>query len=224
MSYLDFINVFPDYSLLKPLFDLNVVPYKTWEKGEIICHSNHILDSMYFFTSGRGQAYRPLSNGKNVIYAPYGAGDIAGDVEFIVDLKATGSMVSSNKLSGYRLYKSRITSDIYPDLYRIISEEVTQKLILSSVENAIRIGYSTEERIAYYCLYENDNIVFSMEELAGIIGTTYRHLSRVLKKFSDDGFINVENKKITVINNKELMNISKSIKDDFISVKPTKDL
>ena len=37
-----------------------------------------------------------------------------------------------------------------------------------------------------------------MEELAGILGTTYRHLSRVLKKFSDSGYITVENKNITI--------------------------
>lgn len=212
---MEFIKVFPHFNFLKPLFDKELISKKTWKKGEILFHSTSWLDSLYFFTSGRGRAYLPLNNGKEVVYAPYGAGDIAGDVEFIVNMKATGSMLSIKNLSGFCLNKSIITEEMNLLLYKLIAKGVTSKLIASSIENSVRIGYGLDERVAHYCLYEYEDKIYSMDELAGLFRTTYRHLSRVLKNFSDRGFIKVENRVITVLNRPELEQLSILIKEDL---------
>lgn len=214
MSYLEFIKIFPSFHFLKPIFDKNLVPFKQWGKGEILFHSGNYLEKIYFFTSGRGRAYLPLHNGKEVIYAPYGAGDIAGDIEYIIDIKASGSMISIDNLSGFTLCTSVIPIELKSIFFKIISHGVTTKLIASSVGNAIRIGYPLDERVAYYCLYEFADKIYSMEELAGFFGTTYRHLSRVLKNLSDLGYIKVEKRVITILNREALESICTNIKED----------
>lgn len=218
MSYLEFIKIFQAYFFLKPLFDNKQITYECWNKGEIVISFNQKLDHIYFFTSGRGRAYRSLNNGKEVIYSRYGCCDIAGDLEFITDSSTTCNIISSSKLCGFKLAKSSITQDMYLDLFKLFSKEVANKFKLNSMHNSIKLGYNLDERVAHYCLYEYKDDVYSMDELSGILGTTYRHLSRVLKKFSDNGYIKVENRQITLLNRDPLKRLSELIKDDFLII------
>ncbi len=216
MSYIEFINIFPKYNFLKPLFEKDLIHSYKWSKGENVISYNQSLSNIYFFTSGRGRAYRTLNNGKDVIYSTYGIGDIAGDLEFITDTSTTCNIISSDNLTCYKLPKSLIDVSIFFEIYKLFSCEVASKFITNSMRSSIQLGYNLEDRVAHYCLYEYKNDVYSMEELAGVLGTTYRHLSRVLKKFSDSGFITVENRQITVKDKKSLENLSKFIKEDFL--------
>ncbi|QEN05914.1 Crp/Fnr family transcriptional regulator [Thiospirochaeta perfilievii] len=215
MSYSEFIKCFPKYNFLKPLFDKNLIPYKTWDKGEVICRCNRELDSLYFFTSGRGRAYRGLNNGKEVIYCLYSGKEIAGDVEFLIDTGTTCNIVSSGNLSGFRVKKSIIDEKIYNQLFNLLAKEVAYKFVTNSSSTTIKLGYKLEERVAYYVLYEYVDSVYLMEELAGLLGTTYRHLSRVFKKFNDEELLRLDNKKITILNRRELERLSSVIKEEF---------
>lgn len=215
MSYIEFIKIFPKYNFLKPLFIKDMIHSNTWRKGQNIISYNQNISNIYFFTSGRGRAYRTLNNGKDVIYSTYGSGDIAGDLEFITGTTTTCNIISSDSLKCYILPKTLIDVSIFFEIYKLFSQELAKKFITNSLHTSIQLGYNLEDRVAHYCLYEYKNEVYSMEELAGVLGTTYRHLSRVLKKFSDNGFITVENRRITVIDKIPLETLSNLIKEDL---------
>lgn len=216
MSYIEFINIFPKYNFLEPLFEKDLIHSHTYDKGEIIITFNQKLSNIYFFISGRGRAYRTLNNGKEVIYSTYGSGDIAGDLEFITNTSTTCNIINSDKLTCYKLPMSLIDVNIFFETYKLFSGEVARKFVTNSMRTSIQLGYNLEDRVAHYCLYEYNNDVFSMDELAGFLGTTYRHLSRVLKKFSDSGFIKVENRNITIKDIKSLEKLSEFIRADFL--------
>ncbi len=51
------------------------------------------------------------------------------------------------------------------------------------------------------------NLNLTKAELASLIGTSREAVSRMLKKFQDDGIIEMENRTITILNNKKLEDI-----------------
>ncbi|MGL1893148.1 MAG: Crp/Fnr family transcriptional regulator [Spirochaetaceae bacterium] len=214
MSYKEFIKYFPDFSFLKPVFDQDLIQYKTWGKGEFICHNNSKMDNIYFFVSGSGRVYRLLNNGKEVMYDFYKEGQIAGDVEFLLNTETTCSLESSDNLSGYILPISIISSELHSKLFFLLSKVVANKLIKSSIQNSIKLGYTLEERLAYYLLYQYKDDVRSMSELATSLGTTYRHLSRIFKKFESENILLLENKRVTILTRNRLVKLSETIKED----------
>lgn len=214
MSYSEFINLFPDFSFLKPLFDSNRIFHKKWEKGKFICQSNQNLKDIIFFTSGRGKVYKSLHNGKDVMYKVYGSGDIAGDVEYILKCNTACCLQSTDNLTGFRLPISSLTAEISMELFVELSKVVSEKFLKGSNQQAFRLGYTLEERLAFYLLNEYRDGVTSMEELAAVLGTTYRHLSRVFKKFSNSGLLKLNNKIVEIKDRQGLIAMSYDIEQD----------
>ncbi len=68
---------------------------------------------------------------------------------------------------------------------------------------------------SYHLIYEYSGGFSSMEELAGILGTTYRHLSRIFKKFSVKGLLILENKSVTILEKAKLKELCNLISHDF---------
>lgn len=215
MSYREFIKHFPEYTFLKHLFDDNRIHFKTWQKGEFVCHSQSPMKNLYFFTSGRGKVYRQLINGKEIIYEIYRPGMIAGDVEYILSGQTTCSLESLDNLSACVLSFSLIDRELSSLLFPLLSKEVAKKLIANSVNNSIRLGYPLEERLAHYLLNQYDSTEISMGELALQFNTTYRHLSRVIKKFTNDGILTVINRVIHIHKGEILKKLSSSITEEF---------
>lgn len=149
------------------------------------------------------------------MFKTYGPGDIAGDVEFIMNSPATCSLESSDGLSGYQLFTSNLPDKISRKLFILISKEVAQKLIDNSTLQAVRLAYTLEERLAHYLLYKNKNGLSSMEELALVLGTSYRHLSRIFRKLSGQGILVLKNKVVTILKRDKLKDISKVMIDDL---------
>lgn len=217
MSYNEFLNIFNDFNFLKPLFDSNYIVEKTWKNGEFLCRTGEDMDFLYFIKSGRGKVYTNLINGKEVMYKVYQKGMIAGDVEFLLGNKTTCNIISTDQLSSFVVPVDKLSKTQWDQLYVLLSKSVANKFITSSRQQAVRLGYTIEERLSYYLLYEYKDEIFSMEELALNLGSTYRHLSRLLKKLTNENIIKLNKKKVEILDREYLENLSSDISDEFIN-------
>lgn len=215
MSYSEFINTFPAFNFLKPLFEKKLITFYQWDKGEFVCRSDEKLKYIMFFTSGRGRVYKSLHNGKEVMYKVYGTGDIAGDVEFILNCRTACCLESTDSLTGYKVPISILPEDISHELFIELSKVVSDKFVKSSNQQAFRLGYTLEERLAHYILNDYKDGLTSMEELAAVLGTTYRHLSRVFKKLTSSGLLELKNKKVYIKDREGLEAVSIDINQDL---------
>lgn len=217
MSYKLFINIFPQFDFLYELFKNDFVKFKVWQNGDFICSKNESLENIIFFTSGRGKVCTLLHNGREIMYKTYCRGEIAGDVEFILQSKTSCSLISTDNLSGFIVPVKLLTNKLHTKMFTILSQTVAKKLIESSTQQAIRLGYTLEERLAYYLLYDYRGESVSMSELAAQLSTTYRHLSRIINKLSIEKIIRVNNKIINVLIPQKLKKLSKEIENDIIN-------
>lgn len=216
MSYKLFINTFPQFDFLHKLFDEGRIRYKVWQNGEFICNKDDNLENIIFFTSGRGKVSRHLHNGKEIMYKSYNSGEIAGDVEFILQSQTSCSLISIDNLSGFMVPVQLLTKDLYTKMFNMLSQIVARKFIESSTQQAIRLGYTLEERLAYYLIFDYKGEKLSMSELAAQLSSTYRHLSRVFNKLSTKEIIKVNNKVIEILNQQMLKKLCNEVQNDII--------
>ena len=72
---------------------------------------------------------------------------------------------------------------------------------------------SVRERLAFTLIllmnvYENEPINLSREDMANFVGTATETLIRLLKDFKDEGLIEVQTRKLIVLDTKKLMDIA----------------
>jgi CRP/FNR family transcriptional regulator len=72
---------------------------------------------------------------------------------------------------------------------------------------------SVRERLAFALIllmnvYENEPINLSREDMANFVGTATETLIRLLKDFKEDGLIEVQTRKLIVLDTKKLMDIA----------------
>ena len=82
------------------------------------------------------------------------------------------------------------------------------KLASLSVSNSVNILYPLENRLASYILAsytnEDNNNTENLTQIAEFLGTSYRHLLRVVKEFELEKIIKRDNKKLVILDKDKL--------------------
>ncbi|TKH44165.1 hypothetical protein C1I60_12540 [Paenibacillus terrae] len=96
---------------------------------------------------------------------------------------------------------------------------LSYKLLTCTTASRINLLASVEERLASYLLTTQLQNEFGKEihtphipEIASLIGTTARHVNRVIQKLSDDNILRKEQKKITVLDWERLDELSNGLR------------
>lgn len=169
-----------------------------FSKGEHICLQDEKLPFFLFLVRGRIKIYASLENGKQLLLRFYEPLEVIGDVEFIDESTTTCSIECLNDcvLFGidYHYFRQSVFDD--PLFLRMLSASLTEKVINRANSSNINLSYALENRLASYLIattqfeHSNSNLVATnLRELADLLGTSYRHLHRVLKDFESKGLV-----------------------------------
>ena len=86
------------------------------------------------------------------------------------------------------------------------------KLASLSVSNSVNILYPLENRLASYILAsytnEDSNNTENLTQIAEFLGTSYRHLLRVVKEFELEKIIKRYNKKLVILDKDKLEDLA----------------
>lgn len=171
------------------------------------------LKYFYFFVDGRAKVYKTLANGKSFLLKFYEPVQLIGDLEVIANVD-TNCSVQALKSSLCIAIPIDIINSIAlkdPNFLMYITKSLAKKLEAQSVSSSIAMYYTLETRLATYLLQANNkNIVsvHSYSNLASLLGTSYRHLNRMLNKFIEFNVISKDKNQIKILDKKELKNLS----------------
>lgn len=202
LETLEHLNI--DYNL--PTEALDVMEVHTYNKGEIICFTGVELEYFYILTKGRFKVYTVQENGKSLLLRFYEPGNVIGDMELFNDKKADCHVEAINTVELLAipfdiLEKHSIGNT---DLLIFICKSLSIKLRNASTASSINLTYPLQNRFASYLVATTDEYTkeaLTAEkfiDLADMLGTTYRHLHRVMKEFVEQGYIIKEGKKIII--------------------------
>ena len=196
----------------------SIAHMRDYERGRIIFSEGDEASGLYVVASGKIKIYKMSPEGKEQILHMFGAGEPFGEV----------AVFSGRRFPAYAmaLEKSEILFFPRPALLDLISRNPDLALGMLAVLS-IRLRRFTHliedlslkevpGRLAAYLLYlsekEGDSSDLELDvtkaQLAGLLGTIPETLSRMLAKISREGLVEVNGKKIRILDREGLEDLS----------------
>lgn len=170
-------------------------------EGEIIGRQGEPAEMLYLLVKGKMKIYTISAEGNALVLTFKTPLNVVGDIEYVMgnDLINTVEAVSSVHMIGipYRWLSKYAKDD--PAVLTFLLEIVTRKFYIKVNNLNFILTHPVEVRLASYLLSvsydESDTLIngklstISLVDAANLIGTSYRHLNRVLHKFCALGLV-----------------------------------
>jgi len=200
--------------------NLKIFRYKA---GEHVVRSDEYLDYLYFFVEGKGKVYSLQENGKSLLVRFYTPPDVIGDVELFSDRRSVCNLqaISDVTCLAIEMKKIREACRNNASLLEYFCRSLSAKLQDFNISSSINLTYPLENRLASYLVAISDKGTFensveriytdNLTELADLLGTSYRHLTRTIKDFTDRGIIEKKSRRIEIKDPVRLKELAREI-------------
>jgi CRP-like cAMP-binding protein len=165
-----------------------------FDKGELICSQGDPAQYLYILVEGKIKIYTNSPEGKTLILSFKTQLEVIGDLEYVqgIDFINTVEAVSSVMMIGVQHRWLKQYGRDHAPLLNFLLEIITKKFHLKNKSMSFNILYPVEVRLASYLLsisFEESELITSIKDAASLIGTSYRHLNRVITQFCNEGLI-----------------------------------
>ncbi|MBN8234880.1 Crp/Fnr family transcriptional regulator [Halobacillus kuroshimensis] len=193
----------------------------SFTEGEDLFVPGERLDRLYFLVEGKIKIYTLTPEGQSLINRFKKPLAVIGDVEYIKQSAVLNSVeaVSSGEMIGFPYAALKDLEKEHPAILRFLLEMVAHKFYTEAHFTSMHMLYPVEVRLAGYLLsissvgegtaFHQEMRTSNLSELAEWIGTSYRHLNRVLRKMEADEVIERSRGSIMIKNLQELRLLAK---------------
>lgn len=204
-------------------FSTDVEPYlelHTFKKGDLVCAERKTPDHLFFILQGKVKLSLIHQDGNITLVQYYEPGDILGELELLGMRQQSQAIQAVTDVVCLALPFDRCKDTMLSDakflqnLCRLIAGKM-QRSVNKLVDTQT---YPLENRLAAYFLAKEDEVGFGewmhvkLTDLAQYLGASYRHLSRVIKDFSDAGWIEKERTKMRVLEREGLFELAEQMR------------
>jgi CRP-like cAMP-binding protein len=189
---------------LVPIFNDEIKPYLslyTFEQGELICSQGEHTHYLYALVKGKVKIYTTSLEGKTLILSFKTPLELIGDIEYVQGIETINTVeaVSSVTMIGVHQNMLKKHANDYAPFLQFLLNIITRKFYIKSNSMRFNLMYPVEVRLASYLLSvnydENESLLNGkistsrLTDIANLIGTSYRHLNRVIHQFCLDGLV-----------------------------------
>jgi len=189
---------------IESVFNESLLPYLSlysYDQGELICSQGEPSEVLYVIVKGKVKIYTTSAEGKTLILSFKKPLEIIGDIEYVQEINIINTVEALSSVHmiciDYRWLR-KYGSDHAP-LLQFLLNIITRKFHLKNNAMSFNLMHSVEVRLASYLLsvsfngYESLNqgqqSIVNIRDAANFIGTSYRHLNRVILQFCTEGLI-----------------------------------
>ncbi|MEK4536510.1 Crp/Fnr family transcriptional regulator [Peribacillus sp. FSL K6-1552] len=186
----------------------------SFDQGEIICAQGEPSQYLYILVKGKIKIYTTSLEGKKLILSFKTPLELVGDIEYVqgIDIINTVEAVSSVNMIGIHYDSLGKYGSDYTPFLQFLLKTITRKFCIKSNSLSFNLMYPVEIRLASYLLsisFDESDAHFkgrlstnSLRDVADLIGTSYRHLNRVIHHLCTEGLIE-RNKEFIHAKNRE---------------------
>ncbi|WP_025848091.1 Crp/Fnr family transcriptional regulator [Paenibacillus ehimensis] len=168
-----------------------------FEPGDLICTQGQAAEYLYVLVHGKLKIYTTSSEGKTLVLSFKTPLEVIGDVEYVrgTPILNTVEAVTSVCMIGVHYRWLHNYGKDHAPLLQFLLEIITQKFYVKSNSLSFNLMHPVEVRLASYLLSvtseESDSRLegVSLSDAANFIGTSYRHLNRVIRQFCIQGLV-----------------------------------
>lgn len=193
---------------------------RRYEDGETICSVGDHLDGLFVLVEGKLKIHTLLPNGKSMLVRFARPMSLIGDVELLHQYPVRNQVESIGHslllFAGRKLLLRELEDNA--DLLRFLVGELSQKLYTLGQASALNLLYPVENRFASYLLslFANNISVPRVDELrtgnlietVELLGTSYRHLNRIVRRFINEGMITRQRGRLSVLDEAKLAKLA----------------
>ncbi len=202
------LNYYVNKYKINEIFSNNMLPYMEihcFKKNEYICLSGEDLRYLYFFVEGKSKVYITTPNGKTLLIRFYSPVQVVGEIEILNKSTIECNIQAIKECICIAIPRKEIEEKCLKDpkfLY-YISTHLSLKLSSASLSSSVNMLYPLENRLASYT-NEYSNNTENITQISELLGSSYRHLLRVLNRLESEGIIKRNNKKIIILDKDRL--------------------
>lgn len=195
---------------------LKHITLSEFKKGDHLFTQGEQPEYMHFLVEGRLKIFAASDDDKKLIIAftqPFG---VFGDIEFVQrrPYLNTGEAVTDGKLLKIPIKIVEEYGRTYFPFINFLLEVITRKFYDNSHAQSFNMLHSADVRFASYLLSsttENDEDVplVTIRDVADSLGTSYRHLNRIIAQFTELGYIERAQRSIRILNREKLYVLAK---------------
>ncbi len=186
----------------------------SFKKNQEIYSQNEIQNFLYFLVNGRLQVNMYHRNGKVSVLAFLEPVSMIGDLE-IFDfevVKYNVTTITESLCLGIRKEIVFKYGQQDPKFLKLVISNLGQKLFLVS-KILINILQPLKNRFAYYILQcdknQNEELILDKREYtASLLGTTKRHLNRVIEQLKKDNVIHMKRNRLIILDYDQLKQLA----------------
>lgn len=192
-----------------------------YEQNEIILREGDELDGIYFQVEGRTKVSSSVGTGKSLLLRFCSPLSLFGDIEYVQEVVVQSQVEAVQQTSLLFIPKQKVESDLM-DNHRfkdLLLKHLSYKLLTCTSASRTNLLGSVEERFASYLLTIQLQREFGKEiqtpyipDIASLIGTTPRHLNRVIQRLTDMGILYKVKQEIVVLDWERLDELSNGIR------------
>lgn len=184
---------------------------ETYRAGERLFSQGEAADTVYFLVEGKLKVSMLSPEGKRLILAFKTPFDIVGDIEYVRQCPFINTVEAVMDTVVIRIPNGLLRSEMadHTAWLQFLLETITRKFEMKSHAMNFNLLYSVDVRVASYLLSMTpakpviDST--SLVDMADLIGTSYRHLNRVLQQFEQNGWIQKKRGTITLLDRGALL-------------------
>lgn len=146
---------------------------------------------------------------------------IMGDIEIFADCLVESNCIAVKACEVLfvllELYEAHLKFD--SKFNQLLLKELAYKLRTCTISSRVNALSPVSVRLAaYLCTVESQSLLNqyiktnSLDDVASLIGTTKRHLNRILKNWKEDGIIKREENRIQILNMDKIKEISENVR------------
>ncbi|MGQ8875187.1 Crp/Fnr family transcriptional regulator [Paenibacillus sp. TSA_86.1] len=208
---------------LEAVFHEHLRPHMTicqFEKCELICREGEASEYLYVLVEGKIKIFTTSPQDKTLVLCFKTPLEVVGDIEYVRESNIVNTVQAVSPVVMLRIHYRWLTelASDYAPLLQFLLKIISHKFYIDSNFSNFNLMYPVEIRLASYLLSistdEGNTVLheeldaFNLTDIANLIGTSYRHLNRVIQKLCADGYIERHQGLIRIKNRAGLRNIA----------------
>ncbi|WP_235420667.1 Crp/Fnr family transcriptional regulator [Jeotgalibacillus alimentarius] len=187
---------------------------QTYQAGQRLFSQGERSDRMHLLVEGKLKVSMLTPEGKRLILAFKTPLDIVGDIEYVRDCPLINTVESVMETTVIEIPYSILRKEMahHAPWLQFLLDTVTKKFEMKSHTMNFNLLYPVDVRLASYLLsmtpVQPVITSASLIDIADLIGTSYRHLNRVLQQFQQDGWIDKKRGSIEIKNRRALLELA----------------
>ena len=184
---------------------------ETFTSGSRLFSQGEEAMALYLLAEGKLKISMLSPEGKRLILAFKSPFDFVGDIEYVRKCPLINTVETVTATTVIRIPYAVLESEMAgnAEWLQFLLESITRKFEIKSHAMNFNLLYTVDVRVASYLLAMTPNQSTldstSLVDMADLIGTSYRHLNRVLKHFEEQGWLVKKRGKITITDRSALL-------------------